>query len=387
MGKLTAKKVESLIKPGRYSDEDGTGFHVRVDAAGRKYFILRTHIAGKRKDIAIGSAARMTLGAAREKARRVREQIETAGGVAVAMPTFAEAAVLAHKARTADYRNTKHVAQWLSTLETYANPLIGEKPVDAIERGDVVAILSPIWLAKKETASRVLQRIDRVMRWAVGSGHRNDRIDMRLVRDALPSQKRKRSEIRRMPSIPWQDAPAFWTALPASRSAPEIRLGLTLLMLTAARPGNIASAKRSQVDLDAAIWTIPADEMKSGEPHRVPLSGAAVFVLRAIMAGHDGDLLFAVNAKPLSPDTLRMTMRRLGYMETPHGFRSTFKEWSRAHGWADHLSEVALAHVDPNEVRAAYARADLLEERRPMMEAWAQYLAESPHNPAGIQRE
>ena len=374
MGKLTTKGIAALEMPGRYSDEDGTGFHLRVDSAGRKYFILRTHVGGVRKDIAIGSAQRMTLSAAREKARRVREEIGSTGAPVAAMPTFAEAARLAHSARTAGFRNGKHVAQWLSTLETYAYPLIGYRPVDQVVRADVVQVLTPIWLSKRETASRVLQRIDRVMRWAVGNGHRADRIDMSLVRDALPQQQRRRSDVRRMPSVPWKEAPAFWAALPMSRSAPEIRAGLALLMLTAVRPGNIATAKRSQIDLEAAVWAIPGDEMKGGEPHRVALSPAAVRLLKTVMESHDNELLFAVADRPMSPDTLRMTMRRMNRTETPHGFRSTFKDWSRAQGWADHLSETALAHIDPNEVRAAYARSDMLEERRPMMEAWASYL-------------
>lgn len=159
-------------------------------------------------------------------------------------------------------------------------------------------------------------------------------------------------------------------------------MALAFYMLTAVRPGNIAQAKRGQLDLAAAVWTIPGDEMKSGEPHRVPLSPAAAEIARSMMLLHNHDLLFSMHGKPLSPDTLRMMMRRMGRSETPHGFRSTFKDWARASGYQDDLSEVALAHADPNEVRAAYARDDLLEERRPMMLAWSEYLAGKPHKPA-----
>lgn len=381
MGKLTARKVETLTDPGRYSDDDGSGFHLRITADGGKYYVLRATVDGQRKDISLGSAKRITLALARDKARRLREEIEANGAVAHRIPTFAEAVVSAHGARTAGFKNDKHVAQWKTTLETYAVPLIGDKLIDKVERADVVKILTPIWLTKPETAGRVLQRIDRVMRWAVGNDHRKDRIDMTLVRDALPPLKRRRSDIKRMASVGWEDAPAFWASIPLSRSAPEIRLGLSLLILTAVRPGNIATAHRDQFDLDRAIWTIPAAQMKTNEVLRVPLSPPATALVRAILAS-DADLLFAVRGEPISPDTLRMMMRRMGRAETPHGFRSTFKDWSRSAGWADHLSEAALGHADPNEVRAAYARSDLLEERRPMMAAWAAYLAGSGHTSA-----
>ena len=272
--------------------------------------------------------------------------------------------------------------QWLATLEQYAFPLIGDRPVGEVARADVVAVLSPIWLATPETARRVLQRIDRVMRWAVGQDHRAARIDMDLVRDALPKQPRRRSTVRRMPSVPWRDASAFYAALAHSRTTPATRQALAFLMLTASRPGNVALAKRGQVNIDRALWSIPGQEMKVGEPHVVPLSAEALALATAAMDAHDGDLVFTAGVGPLSPDTLRMAMRRMGRMETPHGFRSTFKEWARAHGWRDELSELALAHLDRDDVRAAYARDTLVEERRPMMDAWAAFLAGRPHSPA-----
>lgn len=382
MGKLTTRGVDALKEPGRYSDGDGSGFHLRIDAQGRKYWVLRVNDAsGKRRDVSIGSAKRMTLSAARENARRVRDRIAQGDGAAVVTPTFREAARLAHEARTAGYRNDKHVAQWLSTLERHAFPAIGDKPVSDITRADAVQVLSPIWLATPETARRVLQRLDRVMRWAVGHNHRDERIDMSLVRDALPKQKGKRAAVRRMPAVPWREAPEFWRSIQMSTSAPQVRLALMLLMLTAVRPGNVRLAKRSQMDLEAGVWVIPAEEMKAGERHRVPLSAEAVTIVRSAMALHDHDQLFTVGGEPLSLDTLRMMMRRMGRSETPHGFRSTFKDWSLQAGWSDHLSEAALAHQDPNEVRAAYARSDLLEERAPMMAAWASYLATPPQTP------
>lgn len=375
MGKLTVRQIDSLSTPGRYSDDDGSGFHVRVDGEGRKYFVLRTYVGGKRRDIAIGSTKRMTLSAAREKARAKRQEIEAGETGPAVVPTFARAAELAHSARTEGYRNAKHVTQWLSTLQTHANPVIGDKNIDKVTRADVVRILSPIWLTTPETARRVLQRLDRVMRWAVGNNHRKERIDMDLVRDALPKQPTKRLATRRMPAVDWREVPAFWAEIPMSVSAPIIRLGLSLLIQTVVRPGNIALAKRSQFDLDSKTWVIPAAEMKMQVQHRVALTDEAVALVRSAMAMHDHELLITMDGSAISPDTLRMMMRRMGHTATPHGFRSTFKDWARKARWDDDLSEDALAHLDQNAVRAAYAREDLLEERRPMMQAWAAHLA------------
>ena len=155
-----------------------------------------------------------------------------------------------------------------------------------------------------------------------------------------------------MPSVPWKEVPEFWSALAFSHSAPEVRAALSFQILTASRPGNVRIAKRGQIDLDKRAWTIPGAEMKTGDDHTDALSSEVIAIARA-MAMHNHDLLFTVGGERLSPDTLRMTMRRMGRTETPHGFRSTFKEWAHANGYNDELSELALAHQDLNEVRAA----------------------------------
>ena len=378
MGKLTVKYVESLKEPGRYSDEDGTGFHLWIDSAGRKYWILRARMPdGARKDISLGSVSKLSLAGARGKARQRYAKIRGGDVAPTEVPTFSEAAEQAHKARTVGYRNAKHVNQWISTLQTYASPIVGAKRIDEVTTADVIAVLSPIWAEKPETARRVLQRIDRVMRWAVGNGHRKDRIDMVLVRDLLPRVVRKRSSIKRMASVDWREAPAFWANVTLSSSSPVVRMALQFLMLTAVRPGNIRTARFDQMDLENKTWTVPGDDMKVGEEFRVALSSQAVGLIQQMRSIQAGDQVFSVNDSSMSPDTLRMAVRRLGRTETPHGFRSTFKEWAMAHDWADHLSEAALAHQDPNEVRAAYARSDLLDERRPMMQKWGDYLLSS----------
>jgi len=366
VGKLTVKAVAALKDPGRYSD--GDGLHLRIVPSGQRYWVLRIQQDGKRRDINLGSFPAMSLSTARAVAHKARE----AGGKnRHAVPTFSEAAREAHKARTTGLKNDKHVAQWLTTLETYAIPVIGDMRIDEVERGDVHRVLEPIWMKIPETARRVLQRIDRVIRWAIGKGYRDDAIDMRLVRDALPRHSRR--QVKHMASVPWQEVPAFHTAFSHSAATPQVRAALHWLILTASRPGNVRNLKWTQIDQDAMVWVVPADEMKMGIEHHVPLSPEAISLLQA--GTTQSEYVFGTGVgKAMSLDTMRMAMRRMGYRETPHGFRTSFKAWSLANGWADHLSEAALAHADPNEVRAAYARENLLEERRPMMLAWAKFV-------------
>lgn len=383
MGKLTVKGVESLREPGRYSD--GDGLHLRIDAAGRRYWILRVMRDGKRRDVSLGSPPKVSLATARRKAAEARDRIVETGlvGKPSELPTFAETARQAHKSYSAGYRNSKHAAQWITTLETAAFPMIGEKKIDLVDRAGVRQVLEPIWLKTPETARRVLQRIDRVIRFAIGEGWRDTTIDMKLVRDSLPQQPRKRG--RHFKAMNWREVPAFYASLDYADCTPEVRAALRWLILTASRPGNVRMARWDQIDTtEGKVWAIPAEQMKMGEQHRVPLAPAAL----AILAGMEplngqAHLIFGVRKKngkivPMSLDTMRMLMRRMGRDETPHGFRSSFKDWSLAQGYQDHLSEAALAHADQNEIRAAYAREDLLEERRPMMEAWAVFVTGKP---------
>ncbi|MFA7440365.1 MAG: integrase arm-type DNA-binding domain-containing protein [Sphingomonadaceae bacterium] len=377
MGKLTVKRITALSEPGRYSD--GDGLHLRIDSAGRRYWVLR--VQGKKaRDVNIGPAARITLAQARERARAIREAV--LDGTYDARPdrpavTFEEAALTVHGMRAGAWRNAKHGQQWIQTLRTHAFPTLGGKSVADIERADIVEALTPIWLATPETARRVLQRIDVVLRWAVGMGHRQAVVDMRLVRGALPRQKSARRN--HLPALPWAEVPAFYASLDYSRASPQVRAALRWHILTAARPGNTNALRWDQVDFARAVWTIAADEMKMQVPHRVPLPPVAMALLAGLRQYGEGVYVFALpgDDKPLSGDTLRMAMRRMGLDATPHGFRSSFKDWSLSTGWPDHMSEIALAHSDKDEVRAAYARSDLLDERRAMMTAWADFVTGS----------
>lgn len=379
VGKLTAKGVAALREPGRYGD--GDGLHLRIDSAGRRYWVVRVQLDGRRRDYSLGrEGPLLRLGDAREAALRLRMRL--VGGApevraalaAVRAPTFKEAALEVHAAGSRAWKSSVHGGQWLRTLEQLIFPLIGDLRVNRIGRRDLYQALAPIWLTTPETARRVLQRVDRVLRYAVGQGWMEAAIDIRLVREALPRQT---DRVQHMPALPASEVPEFYRRLDASATTPAVRLALRFLMLTAQRPGNIAAARWA--DIEGDTWTIPAAELKvaANGAHRVPLSTVAQDVLAMARQLPGKTLLFSPNHEPLSRDTLRMAMRRMGESATPHGFRSSFKEWSLTAGWPDYLSERQLAHADKDKVRAAYARSDLLEERRPMLEAWGQFISGS----------
>lgn len=382
MGTLNVKAVTALIRaavPGH--TVDGDGLRLSINKAGIAYWALRVRVAGKDYERTIGRADAIGLADAREKARVLRAELKagTAAPSRRDVPTFEAAAREHYEAIKTTFKNAKHSAQFLSSLEAYVFPVFGSKAVDLVAEGDVTEALLKIWLTKHETASRVRQRIRAVLAAAKGRGWRTTAIDWDAVAAALPKH---RKAVQHMASIGWEDVPEFVTALPASPSAPAIRAALQLLITTAVRPGNIAAARWEDIDLKDALWTIPADQMKGGKEHRVPLSAGALAALKIAEMSRvtDCELVFPGRADfegkrgPISPDTMRMAMRRMGTDATPHGFRSSFKDWSLANGYPDHLSELALAHVDQNKVRRAYARTDLLKERRVMMEAWDKYI-------------
>jgi integrase len=378
VGELTAKGVAALKAPGRYSD--GDGLYLVIDSGGRRYWFLRYMLNGRRRDMSIGPERRVSLAAARAEAMKARlsllqgidplaaRETRTKAGI-----SFEEAARRVHKTRSGGWRNGKHQDQWITTLENHVFPRIGNKPVAQVTRGDVVELLEPIWLEIPETARRVKQRIGNVIDWAVGAGIREHGIEMKLVERALP---RHSAGLNHFAAVKAADMPAFIQALALSTPGPVVRAAIELMILTASRPGNIRFLTWDQIALETKVWTRPAKLMKNGRVHRVPLPRRAVDLLGAIQPEHAGDtpVFPGLQGRPLSENTLNKAVKSTGFEATSHGFRTSFKEWSLANGWPDHLSEMQLAHTDQNKARAAYAREDLLEERRPMMEAWANYL-------------
>lgn len=380
MGKLNPIQLKALNEPGRYVD--GDGLMLEVKPSGSKSWVVRLQSNGKRRDFGLGSLKDVSLSQARDLAqdlrRKLRQGIDpiAAKQKAQATPTFAVAAASVHAEHKRGWRNGKHGAQWLATLKTYAFPTIGQLPVDAITTGHVRDLLAEIWLTKPETARRVRQRIGTVLDFAHGKGWREPFV-MSAVNKSLPKQPRKTG---RFEAIPFTEIPAFLRILRERTSMG--RLALEALIFTAARSGEIRLARWSEIDLEAAMWTVPAERMKAGKTHVVPLSEAAlaVFQRAADLRVGGSDLVFpgAKRGKPLSDMTLLKVLRDMKLPATVHGFRSAFRDWcAEETNFPGEVAEAALAHAIPNKVEAAYRRTDFFEKRRNLMDAWGAYCSAS----------
>ena len=372
---LSAAFVRTVTTPGKYTD--GQGLFLKVDPSGARRWVQRIVIRGKRTEIGIGSASLVSLAEARETAVENRK-LARAGGdplqakrTTQALLTFADAARKVHEIHKPTWRNPKHAAQFISTLETYTFPRIGKLKVSEVTTADVLAVLQPIWLDKPETARRVKQRIGTVLKWAVANGWRQDN-PADAVASALPKQDRTPKHRK---ALPYDKLPEFLDTLKASNAGALTKLALELVILTASRSGEVRLADWSEFDLDAAIWTRPASRMKAKKEHRVPLSPRAVEVLLEAKAlGTSEGLVFPGTKanKPLSDMTLSKLVKGLGYDADVHGFRTSFKTWAQERtNTPRDVSEAALAHVVKDKAEAAYARSDFFEKRRTLMERWA----------------
>jgi integrase len=380
MGKLNPIQVKSFTAPGRYMD--GDGLMLEVKPSGSKSWVVRLQAGGKRRDYGLGSFKDIGLSEARDLARGYRKKLRlgldpiAARRTVSTTPTFAEAAGTVHEEHKRGWRNGKHGAQWLSTLKTYAFPTIGQLQVDAVTTGHVRDLLAEIWLTKPETARRVRQRIGTVMDYAHGKGWREPFV-MSAVSKALPKQPRKSG---RFEALPYAEVPAFLAKLRERVSVG--RLALEALILTATRSGEIRLACWSEIDMDKATWTIPAQRMKAGKKHVVPLSEKALSVFKRAAEFRTGgsDLVFpgAKRGRPLSDMTLLKILRDMQVEATVHGFRSSFRDWcAEETSFSGEVAEAALAHAIPNKVEAAYRRTDFFEKRRKLMGAWTAFCSAS----------
>ena len=379
MGNLTATAVKAASAPGRYGD--GDGLFLLVGKRGGKSWMVRIQKDGRRRDIGLGSASKVPLKLARQRASEVREQVEAGidpvaeRAKAAGIPTFREAAKQVHAEHKASWKNAKHKAQWLSTLETYAFPAFGDRSVAQVDAPAVRDALAAIWLEKPETARRLRQRIRTVIDWAVAKGYRESALAMPVIDKALPKQ---RAKVRHHKALPYAELPAFMADLRETESMG--RQALEAVILTAARSGEVRLATWGELDLEAATWTVPAERMKAGREHIVPLSAPAVALFERMKAHRRDDASAALvfpgmkRGKPLSDMTLTKAMRDMGKEETPHGFRSTFRDWvAEQTTWPADLAEAALAHVVSDKTVAAYQRGSMLEKRRELMAVWADY--------------
>ncbi|MCK2096874.1 tyrosine-type recombinase/integrase [Thauera aromatica] len=384
--------VKRLVEPGLHAVGGVAGLHLQVLPSGGKSWVLRIVIGGKRCDVGLGGFPDVPLAMAREKAREVREAVQqgrdpiaeraTARSLLAAQRgaeiTFDECARKFIEAKSAEWKSAKHAAQWSATLETYASPVIGTMQVRDIELAHIVKILEKdnFWTTKTETASRVRGRIESVLDWATVRGFRKGANPARWkghLDKLLPAPK-KVSKIEHHAALPVDEMGAFIRDL-RQREAIAAR-ALEVLILTAARSGEIRGMTWDEVDLDAAVWVVPAERMKAKREHRVPLSTRAIEVLRAqpVVAG---DLVFPGmrEGAPLSDMTLTAVLKRMGRPDlTAHGFRSTFRDWAAERtNYPREVAEAALAHTIENKVEAAYRRGDLFEKRCRMMEDWSKF--------------
>lgn len=397
MGKLTALKVKGA-PAGRH--EDGDGLALLVKATGSRSWVLKAQVGGKRREFGLGSAKAVSLAEARENADAVRRQFRSGidpvavkRQVVAALPTFREAAQQAHGEQQAGWRNPKHRAQWLSSLEAYAFPSLGSATVDKIDGPMIRDALLPIWLDKPETARRVRQRIGAVLDWAYAKGHRASEAPMRSLSKGLPRQPKKDGHFA---ALPYDKLPGLMKALGETESIG--RLALQFLILTAARSGEVRGARWSEIDMAAAVWTVPADRMKAGKQHLVPLSAPALAILKRMAdvasdelvfpgitgraadadtlgKGRPGALTRDAGKRPMSDMTLTKVLRTAGAGDaTVHGMRSSFRDWAAEQtAFPGEVVEAALAHTIGNKVEAAYRRTNYLEKRRGLMDAWAAF--------------
>ena len=378
---LSAAFVRTVTRPGKYGDGRG-GFGlallVREMANGRisRLWVQRVRIVGRPTNLGLGRYPVVTLAEARTAAlANVRAIAQGRDPRAARVPTFAAAVEQVIALHEPTWRGGKHAQHWRQTLRDYAIPLFGRLPVSDVTTAHVLAVLVPIWNEKRTTARLVRQRIGAVMKWAVAQGFRGDNPAGDAIAAALPKTG---NSVKHMRALPHGEVGAALARVRAADVWPVNKLAFEFLVLTAARSGEVRGATWDEVDLVAAVWTIPAERMKAKRAHRVPLSASALAVLRQAQPHGDGGLIFpSARGRMLMDHVLSGLMRQLKIPAVAHGFRSSFRDWCGETGQPRELAEAALAHAIPNAVEAAYARSDLFERRRRLMNDWTAYLADS----------
>ena len=379
---LSAEFARTVAEPGRYCD--GHGLYLEVQPSGSRSWVQRLAVHGRRRELGLGSFPLVSLDEARARAFANRK-LARAGGDPVAErraadePTFAAAAERVWKQMRPGWRNPRYGRDWMSGLTRVAFPTIGRMPVSAVTTADVIETLRHVWHPRPTTARRVLQRIGLVMEWAAAMGYRTGnpcgRVDLVLGR--------QQHLTRHMPALPHREVASAIEKVRRSRARPVVKLAFEFLVLTAGRSGEVRGARWRELDVAAGVWTIPSTRMKARREHRVPLCRRAVAVLaEARDLAARGPLAFpTARGKPLKDMALSGLLKTLEIAAVPHGFRSSFRDWAAEE--TDHPREVveaALAHVVRNPVEAAYARSDLFERRRRLMDDWADYLAGRARN-------
>ena len=388
-----ARSIKPDDKPIPHGGITGLTLHPST-TKGRGKWVFRyvSPVTGKRRNAGLGIYPEISIADAGSQARLMREQlakgldpleVKKEEASKPAIPTVEIAARQVHEQLLPGWRNPKHGKQWISTLEQYAFPTIGRQPINAITPAHIASVLQPIWLEIPETATRVKQRLHAVMAWAWAHGFcQANPVD--VVDKLLPLQPSKAIRTQHQPAMDWRTLPAFYQQHLANSERFDVsRALLSFVIFTACRSGEARKMRWEELDLGAAIWTIPADRMKTQVVHRIPLSLQTMAVLDKVRGLH-GEWVFPSPRKqvPLTDMALTTLLRRVEApsttperLATAHGFRSTFRDWCSEQGYPRDLAERALAHLIQNKVEAAYHRTDLLDQRRPMMDAWAQFVA------------
>ncbi len=386
---LTALDVRRIQTEGRHTVGTVPGLYLTVRGANlTKSWVLRILVNGSRRDIGLGGYPGVTLAGAIEKARELREEVgrgddpvanrKAEKAAAMTFKDCADSYIASHRA---SWKNAKHAQQWENTLSTYVHPIMGALRIKDVDTTHVMRVLQPHWTTKNETMVRVRNRIELVLSWAMAMGYRERGLNPAAWRGHLdhtlpkPSKVNNRAHHR---ALPWQALPGFVAALREQvGTAPRC---LEFTILTACRSGETRGAIWSEIDLEGKTWSIPADRMKAGRPHRVPLSAPALDLLMALPRIEGEELVFPGRkaGAPLSDMSLTAVTRRMNVDAVPHGFRSTFRDWAaETTSHPGEVCEMALAHAVGNDVEAAYRRGDLMAKRTILMADWGRYATSS----------
>ncbi|MBF0379836.1 MAG: integrase arm-type DNA-binding domain-containing protein [Magnetococcales bacterium] len=389
MGKLTKAIVERRNKKGLLSD--GDGLYLQITATGCKSWIFRFRDKSQHRYHGLGPIHTLSLAEAREAARECRKlrlegldpieekkrrqsEAKLKAAKTISFSQCAEAYIESHRS---GWKNAKHAKQWGATLSTYVYPVFGELPVAEVNVGLIMRAIEPIWTSKPETAGRVRGRIEAVLDWAKVRGYRTGENPAQWkgnLSHLLPARS-KISKVNHHAALPHAEMAIFWKSL--SQQKGTAAQALRFAILTATRTSETLEATWEELDMEKCVWTIPAERMKGGKEHRVPLSPATIAILKDMERQKTGDYIFPgmKSGRPLSNMTLLAVLKRMKRPDlTTHGFRSTFRDWAaECTDTPREVAEAALAHTLSDNVEAAYRRSDLFDKRQKLMEEWADY--------------
>ena len=396
----SARSVQTVTGIGYH--RCGPGLYLQVVKSGTKSWLFRykSPVTAKQREMGLGPLSLVSLAEAREHALECRKQmlsgldpIEERGHqkrkkllLQASMITFKTAAEQCISNKKSEWKSIKHAQQWTNTLNTYVYPIFGDLAISQLETDHVLRAIEPIWVSKSETASRIRQRIETIWEWARAKQYVQGENPARL-RGHLDNILPKTAKIKRVkhhPALPYMQINTFITAL--RKHLGSSALALEFIILTAGRTNEVIGAKWSEIDFDAKNWTVPAERMKSGRTQRVPLCNRAVDILTSIQSNYDSDGFVFPGWKAgtgLSNGAMLSLMKKMTFGHcTPHGFRSTFRDWAadKAHTFQNETIELALAHTIRNQAEAAYRRGDQLERRRELMNDWNQYIEINPES-------